>query len=327
MPQLTILVVSAEQWPHICVEEPPARLGPSRTRSKARCRASGCRPPSNVKRNVNLPLKIMDLKRNVFTGVVTLIPVLMTVFVFSIFLDLLSDIGRPKVVVLANAIRPVAPQVASWLLDVPWLSSVLAILLTLGMFYLIGWSMSRFFGRRLFAAIEHGVKRIPVVTTVYGATKKLIDSLRTDSGSARKVVLIAFPHARMKAVGLVTRSFVDEETGVELAAVYVPTAPNPAGGYLEIVPAAELVPLDWTVDEAMTFVLSGGTVAPERIRFSRPQSDSDSSRSGENVAGPENRNIGVAPPNKEPASSQPFESGAIGGSIDEVGHIETPAQR
>jgi uncharacterized membrane protein len=80
----------------------------------------------------------------------------------------------------------------------------------------------------------------------------------------------------MKAVGLVPRSFVDKDTGVELDAGCVQTAPNPAGGHLEVVPAAELVPLDWTVDEAMAFVFSGGTAAPERIRFSRPQSDSES---------------------------------------------------
>jgi uncharacterized membrane protein len=71
----------------------------------------------------------------------------------------------------------------------------------------------------------------------------------------------------MKAVGLVTRTFIDEETGDEYAAVYVPTAPNPTGGYLEIVPVDELVTLDWTVDEAMTFVISGGTTAPDNIRF------------------------------------------------------------
>ena len=213
----------------------------------------------------------MDFKRNTFTGIVTMIPVLVTVFVFSIFLNLLSDIGRPKVVVLANAVRPLSPDVAGLLLDMPWISSALAILLTLGMFYLLGWSMSRLVGRQLFSTIEHGLERIPLVTTVYGATKKLIDSFQTESGDARKVVLIAFPHERMKAVGLITRTFVDEDSGVELAAVYVPTAPNPAGGYLEIVPAAELVPLDWTVDQAMAFVFSGGTVAPEHIRFSRPQ--------------------------------------------------------
>ena len=78
----------------------------------------------------------------------------------------------------------------------------------------------------------------------------------------------------MKTVGLVTRNFIDEDTGEELAAVYVPTAPNPAGGYLEIVRVDELVPLDWTVDQVMAFVISGGTVVPNgRIRFTRRTND------------------------------------------------------
>jgi uncharacterized membrane protein len=214
-----------------------------------------------------------NIRRNVLTGILTVIPILVTLFVFSIFLDLLSDIGRPKVIVLSNAVRPFSPDLASWLVDVPWLSSALAIGLTLAMFYLLGWSMTRLVGRQLFHAVEHGLKRIPMVTTVYGATKKLIDAFRSDGGRAQRVVLIAFPHARMKAVGLVTRTFTDEVTRDQLAAVYVPTAPNPTGGYLEIVPVSELVPLDWTVDEAMAFVLSGGTTAPDPIRFNRQPND------------------------------------------------------
>ena len=211
----------------------------------------------------------MDIRRNLLTGIVTLIPILVTIFVFSFFLELLSDIGRPKVVVLANAVRPISPDLATWLIDLPWLSSALAIVLTLGMFYLLGWSMTRLMGRQMVLAFEHGLRRIPLVTTVYGATKKLIDAFQTKGDKDQKVVLIEFPHARMKTVGLVTRHFTDEDTGEELAAVYVPTAPNPTGGYLEIVPVAELVPLDWTVDEAMAFVLSGGTAAPDHIRFNR----------------------------------------------------------
>jgi uncharacterized membrane protein len=206
---------------------------------------------------------------------VTVIPILVTIFVFSFFLDLLSNIGRPKVVVLANAVRPISPDLASWLLDVPWLSSALAIALTLAMFYLLGWGMTRLAGRQLLRAAEEGLKRIPLVTTVYGATKKLIDAFQNEGGKAQKVVLIEFPHARMKAVGLVTRYFVDEDSGERLASVFVPTAPNPTGGYLEIVPVDDLVPLDWTVDEAMSFVLSGGTTAPERLRFSRKVRNDD----------------------------------------------------
>jgi uncharacterized membrane protein len=73
----------------------------------------------------------------------------------------------------------------------------------------------------------------------------------------------------MKSVGFVTRVLRDEATGAELAAVYVPTTPNPTSGYLEVVPMEKLIPTDWTVDQAMTFIISGGAVSPDRIPFSR----------------------------------------------------------
>jgi uncharacterized membrane protein len=224
-------------------------------------------------------------------------------------LDLLSDIGRPKVVVLANAVKPISPQLATWLLDIPWLSSVIAVSLALCMFYLLGWSMTRLVGRQMLLTFEQGLTRIPLVTTVYGATKKLIDAFQTETGRAQKVVLIEFPHARMKAVGLVTRSFTDEDTGEELAAVYVPTAPNPTGGYLEIVPVADLVPLDWTVDEAMGFVLSGGTTAPDRIRFSRKLEDAADDLTEMRSAKPES-----SPPDDDLAHREQPASARAGGA-------------
>ena len=78
----------------------------------------------------------------------------------------------------------------------------------------------------------------------------------------QRVVLIDFPSPELKSVGFVTRTFQDAN-GRELAAVYVPTTPNPTGGYLEIVPIEKLIATDWSVDQAMAFVLSVGAVAPE----------------------------------------------------------------
>ena len=71
-------------------------------------------------------------------------------------------------------------------------------------------------------------------------------------------------------MGFVTRVLRDEATGAELAAVYVPTTPNPTSGYLEVVPVDLLTPTDWTVDEAMSFIISGGAVAPDTMPFERP---------------------------------------------------------
>jgi uncharacterized membrane protein len=156
-------------------------------------------------------------------------------------------------------------------LEVPWLSSALAIALTLLMLYLLGWAVTHLIGRRILSNLEDWLKHIPFVTTVYGATKRLVEAFQTDGiEKSQKVVLIEFPHTEMKAVGFHTRTMIDEESGIELAAVYVPTAPNPTSGYLEIVPLDRIIPQDWSVDEAMTFVVSGGTTAPDTIRYTRP---------------------------------------------------------
>ena len=71
-----------------------------------------------------------------------------------------------------------------------------------------------------------------------------------------------------------TRALVDEKTGQELATVYVPTTPNPTNGYLELVPVDDLVSTDWTMDEAMNFVISGGAIARDKVPFSNTREKS-----------------------------------------------------
>ncbi len=75
-------------------------------------------------------------------------------------------------------------------------------------------------------------------------------------------MLIDFPSPGMKTVGLVMRVIEHPATGEPMAAVYVPTTPNPTSGYLELVPLDRVEETDWSLDEAMTFIISGGAVAP-----------------------------------------------------------------
>src|SRR5262249_704896 len=100
--------------------------------------------------------------------------------------------------------------------------------------------------------------------TIYGGTKKLMNMLATKPGGTQRVVLIDFPSPELKSIGFVTRVFTDAN-GRELAAVYVPTTPNPPGGYLELVPVEKTLATDWTMDEAMAFILSGGAVGPDTL--------------------------------------------------------------
>ena len=64
-----------------------------------------------------------------------------------------------------------------------------------------------------------------------------------------------------------TRVMRDPDTGRQLAAVYVPTSPNPTSGYIEIVPLDDVVQTDWSVEEAMAFVMTGGTNGPDELPF------------------------------------------------------------
>lgn len=206
--------------------------------------------------------------RYLLTGLITVIPILVTIFVVSVFVDLLSNIGRPKVLLIAKTVHPLSPDLARSMIEVPWLQTLLAILLTLAMFYVLGWAVSRLVGRRILHAVEALVQRIPLVTTIYGASKQMIDAFKTSGpDEPQRVVLLEFPREGMKAVGFVTRQLTDTADGTELAAVYVPTAPNPTGGYLVIVPVRELIPLDWSVDEAITFVVAAGATAPPSVSW------------------------------------------------------------
>jgi len=205
-------------------------------------------------------------QRYVITGIFTAIPLWVTWLIFRFSIDQLSRVGRPWVNAMVNQFEEQWPNLTHWV-QAPWFQSALAILLTLLAFYLLGWAVTRVVGRRALALFDSLIERIPLVQKVYSATKQLISAIQQKPEGAQRVVLIEFPSAEMKAVGFVMRVLVDDNTGEELAAVYVPTTPNPTSGYLEIVPVKSLVQTDWTMDEAMTFIISGGAVAPDHFRY------------------------------------------------------------
>lgn len=220
------------------------------------------------------------LQRYLITGIITVIPIWITWLVFNFFFNQLSKVGMPWVKALSKQSEAYFPQASRWLLE-PWFQNTLAVLLTLIALYLLGWLASRVLGKKTLSLIEFLLNKIPLVQTIYGATKKLLTVLQQKPEKLQRVVLIEFPSSQMKTVGFVTRVMKDHITGQELAAVYVPTTPNPTSGYLEIVPVERLVSTDWSVEEAMTFIISGGAIAPENIIFDKPTTTHETSASKE----------------------------------------------
>ena len=209
------------------------------------------------------------LQRLFITGLLTLLPLWLTWIVVKFLFVMLSNLSRPVIEPVLQGMAAVNPAALGWLAD-SWVLAALAMFATVLAILLVGWLTRRVVGQRLLRWFEALVARIPLANTIYGSARKLLDILQTKPDGTQRVVLIDFPHPEMKTLGFVTRVMREIGTGRELAAVYVPTTPNPTSGYLEIVPVEKMTPTDWTVDQAMSFIISGGAVAPNTIPFSPP---------------------------------------------------------
>ena len=208
------------------------------------------------------------LRGYLIAGVLTAIPAWVTWLVVSYLVRMLRDQGRPLVDALARALRPLAPQVASWLGET-WIQTIAAILFVFVLLCGLGWLTTLVVGRWVLWLIDRLLVRIPMIQTIYVAMKRLLAAFQQKPDNVQRVVLIDFPSSDMKAVGLVSRTLVDADTGRELAAVYVPTTPVPTSGYLEIVPLDRVTSTTMTFEEAMTFIISGGAIAPDHLNYEK----------------------------------------------------------
>lgn len=217
---------------------------------------------------------IPRFKRYLLTGVLTVLPIGLTLLLFTWIWAQLAALGAPVVSGLVRVLDPWAPQASALLRDSVF-TGALGVAIVVSALYGIGWVASNVLGRRLLDWVDGIMERLPVVAQVHGAIRKTVAALQTKPTTGQRVVLIPFPSEQMMTVGLVTRVFRDSRSGREVAAVYVPTTPNPTSGYLEIVPLELVQDTGWTVDQAMTFIISGGTVGPDELPFDRVLPEND----------------------------------------------------
>ncbi|MFT5470078.1 MAG: putative membrane protein [Verrucomicrobiales bacterium] len=208
--------------------------------------------------------------RYLITGLLVIIPIGVTLWVLRFLFDFLVGVGTKPLEAGKKLLAENWEINPPWL-DLYWINNILAVILVIVSVYTVGVLVRGYVGKKILSGFESILDRIPVVKTLYNAMKQLVAlfNKRPEDGEIESIVLIDFPNDQMKAIGLVTRTMIDPDTGQKLAAVYVPTTPNPTNGYLEILPVEKLTPTDWTFDQAMTFVVSAGATAPPELRFSR----------------------------------------------------------
>jgi uncharacterized membrane protein len=153
--------------------------------------------------------------------------------------------------------------------DSPWLQSLLAILMTLVVLYVVGRVTSLVVGRQAFVLFESLLERLPFVAKVYTSVRQLLDSMMAKKGTSQRVVLVDFPIAGQKSIGFLTRTMSDAASGELLAAVLLPNAINPTSAFLQVLPISRVILTDLTMEQAMSMVMTGGAVGPEKIPYSK----------------------------------------------------------
>jgi uncharacterized membrane protein len=194
------------------------------------------------------------MKKYFITGLLVLVPLFITVWVISGLVGMMDQ----SLFLLPETWRPKA-QLG---LEIPGMGAILTLLII----FVTGVIATNFFGKRMILIWEALLARVPVVKSIYASVKQVSDTLFSDSGNAfRQAVLVQFPRP-----GAWTIAFVTGKPGGDVAnhlsgdylSVYVPTTPNPTGGYFLMLPRADVVELDMSVDEALKYIISMGVVAP-----------------------------------------------------------------
>src|SRR3954470_3535173 len=145
----------------------------------------------------------------------------------------------------------------------------LGVLLALAILLVVGAITSNFIGRKLVSWGDALLNRIPVVRGIYSSVKQVSDTLFSPSGNAfRTAVLVQWPRPDVWTIAFVTGTPGGDVTtylrGEEYLSVYVPTTPNPTGGYFVMLRKSDCIELKMSVDDALKYVVSMGVVSPQK---------------------------------------------------------------
>ena len=199
-----------------------------------------------------------SVRKYLITGLLIWIPLVITIWVLKLVVDTLDQ---------TLLLLPDQWRTESFLgVHVPGLG----VILTLVIVFVTGVFATNFLGARLVHVWHEILHRIPVVNSIYSSVKQISDTLFSSSGQAfRKALLIQWPREGVWTIAFLTGApggdVVNHLRG-DYVSVYVPTTPNPTGGYFVMVSKLDVIELDMSVDAALKYIISMGVVAPGQAR-------------------------------------------------------------
>lgn len=212
----------------------------------------------------------ISIRNRIVSGILLLLPFAVTYLIVRWLFLFLFKYLKPIVVRILEEVGRIPTVGSANPLAVSIVVTVLAILMLVFFFYLVG-SVGRWvIVRRFVEAGEAILLKIPLVRTVYSATQQVAKAVSLPGKESFKSVgLVEFPRPGIKAVGFIT-GYVTDTAGAKYAKVFIPTAPNPTTGFFEMVPIQEIVETDMTIESAFTMIISGGLVTPEGFQIQSP---------------------------------------------------------
>ena len=206
------------------------------------------------------------IRRYLLAGLFTLLPLAVTLWILNWIFGALIGIFRGPLVLIYTALS--LPEPGYWILAL--FSAVATVLLLM----LVGALVGNFVGRQLLLWMDELMLHVPVVKGVYGATKQLINAIQSghganNGGGFKEVVLVEWPHPGSYTLGFVAHRDCSwaMEGGERMIAVYIATAPNPTSGYVVMVDASKVRPVQLRPDQALTWAVSGGIIIPSSMKI------------------------------------------------------------
>jgi len=199
--------------------------------------------------------------RNTFlTGLLILLPLFVTYILVSFLFNLFSGVGAPFLKALFGILSiDSSGRIESW-------EPIVNIVLVLTVIFILGLIGTNIVGRRIIAAMNALLMRVPLVNTIYGAVKQVVETFQGPGKNFQRVVLIQFPVEGSWMMGLVGSERTDHLNlfrQKKMISVFVPTTPNPTSGYLFLVSPADVIELNYNVEEAFKFIVSSGIIGKQ----------------------------------------------------------------
>jgi uncharacterized membrane protein len=202
------------------------------------------------------------MRKYFVTGLLILVPIAITLWVLNLVIGTMDQ----SLLLLPEKWRPGALIG----FHVPGAGAVLTLLFIL----ITGLLTHNYIGKKVVHWWEMLLNRIPVVNSIYSSVKQVSDTLFSSSGNAfRKAVLVQYPREGSWTIAFVTGTpggDVKNHLTGDFISVYVPTTPNPTSGFFLMMPKADTIELDMSVDEALKYIVSMGVVAPPDAAHAHP---------------------------------------------------------